>query len=71
MRCNRLRLAGLLTLPLWLGLLASCAPTSDACTGWQRVQLSSPSIDYLAAHDPQALAEMTGNQLYGRKLCGW
>lgn len=72
MQCSLPRLAALLTLPLWLVPVASCAPvTSDACTGWQQVQLAGASVDYLAAHDPSALAEMIGNQMYGRKLCGW
>lgn len=69
---NKLRRAVLLTLPLWLGLLASCAPvTSDPCAGWGQVQLAGASVDWLSVHDPQALTAMIGNQMYGRKLCGW
>jgi hypothetical protein len=72
MSWNKRRLAGLLTLPLWLVPLASCAPqTNSACIGWAQVQLAGPSIDYLASHDPQALAPMIGNQLYGVKIGCW
>lgn len=72
MSSRKLRLAVRLALPISLGLLVSCAPvTSDPCAGWQQIQLAGASVDYLAAHDPPALAEMIGNQLQGRKLCGW
>jgi hypothetical protein len=63
----------LLTLPLWLGTLASCGPVTrpDACAGWRQVQVADATVDYLAAHDPQTLKALIGHQQTGQAKGCW
>jgi hypothetical protein len=57
---------------LALGALASCAtPAADPCAGWRPVTLLDPSVDYLAANDPQALREIVTHFEFGRARECW
>lgn len=67
-----MRLATILTLPLALAALASCAPVpNDHCAGWRPVRMAGASIDYLAAHDPAALSAVIGHMEFGAGQGCW
>lgn len=52
--------------------LASCAaPTSDPCAGWRPIRLLDPTVDLLAASDPQALQEIVAHYEFGRRRTCW
>ena len=61
----------ILTVPLALVVLASCMGSPSECAGWKRVTISEKTLDYLAANDPQALAEMTAHSEYGKRIGCW
>lgn len=67
-----MRLLRTLIFPLGLGALASCGdPVDPGCAGWRPVWVDDATVDYLAAHDPQALAALTAHQEYGQQRGCW
>lgn len=66
-----MRLKLMLTLLLAPATLASCAPVANDCAGWRPVRMAGPSIDYLAAHDPAALAAVIGHMEFGKARGCW
>jgi hypothetical protein len=67
-----MRLRAILTLCAGLLLLASCAtPNVDRCAGWEPVQASAESVEWLAANDARALKAMIGHAEFGRAMKCW
>ena len=67
-----MRLTKMWTLLLALGALASCAPVpNEPCAGWRPVRMAGASVDYLAANDPQALAQIVAHYEFGQRMRCW
>lgn len=70
-----MRLPPILILSSALPVLASCVaqspPSVDHCAGWEIIQLSGESVDFLAARDPQALEEIIVHAEFGRSQGCW
>ena len=59
---------------LALVLLGSCdltPPSSDHCAGFKPITTTAATVDYLVAHDPELLKEITGHDEFGRKIGCW
>lgn len=54
-----------------LGGLASCAPTSNGCAGWRLIKMAAPTVDYMAAHDPEALRDVIAHAEFGQSRGCW
>lgn len=52
--------------------LASCAPApNDACAGWEPLQVSAETVDYMAAHDTAGLRGMIAHNEFGQARGCW
>lgn len=65
-----MRLTKTVTLLLALAVLASCV-SPDACAGWRPIRMGAASVEYLAAHDPDALRAVIGHAEFAKLQGCW
>lgn len=66
-----MRLAPILTLLPVLGA-AFCVSPSSSCAGWEAIQTDqAQTLDWLAAHDPAFLRQVTAHDEFGAARGCW
>ena len=60
------------TLTLLLALSVSgCSVATTDCAGWQPIRVAGATLDYLAADDREALADLIAHHEYGQARGCW
>lgn len=51
--------------------LAQCVAPASNCAGWRRIQASAEAVDWLNAHDREALAQIVAHDEFGAQMKCW